>query len=45
MALVSPPPFCQGQSKLSHPLPAYPLLGRVVRESFQKGVLDRKIEK
>jgi len=49
MALVSPPPFCQGQNKpeseVSHPLPAYPLLSWVVRGSFQKRVLDRKIEK
>ena len=26
MALVSPTPFCQGQGKPSHPLPAYPLI-------------------
>jgi len=43
MALVSPPPFYQGQGKMSLPLSTYPLLGWLVRDSFQKRVLFAKI--
>jgi len=37
-------PSVKDKVSLSQPLPAYPLLGWVVRESFQKKVLDKKIE-
>ena len=37
--------FVNHKVSLSHPLPAYPLLGWVVRESIQKRVLDRKNRK
>ena len=37
-------PSVKDKVSLSHPLPAYPLLGWVVRESFQTRVLDRQIE-
>jgi len=38
-------PSVKDKVRLSHPLPAYSLLSCVVRGSFQKRVLNRRIEK